>query len=105
METTITLNEFALEVANLKEAALVFRAVNHKLRQQILAVLHENKGIDVTSIYGKLGLAQSIASQHLAILRKAGIVTSKREQRFVYYSVNYKRLETIGEITEKLLRF
>jgi DNA-binding transcriptional ArsR family regulator len=105
METTTTLNEFALEVANLKEAALVFRAVNHKLRQQILAVIHENKGIDVTSIYRKLGLEQSVASQHLAILRKARIVTTKREQRFVYYSVNYKRLAEIGEIAGKLLRF
>jgi DNA-binding transcriptional ArsR family regulator len=105
METTTTLNEFALEVANLKEAALVFRAVNHELRQQILALLHKNKGIDVTSIYKKLGLEQSVASQHLAILRKAGIVTTKREQRFVYYSVNYKRLEGIVEIAGKLLGF
>jgi DNA-binding transcriptional ArsR family regulator len=104
METTTTLNEFALEVANFKEAALVFRAVNHKLRQQILAVIHENKGIDVTSIYRKLGLEQSVASQHLAILRKARIVTTKREQRFVYYSVNYERLGEIGEIAKGLLR-
>jgi DNA-binding transcriptional ArsR family regulator len=105
MEITTTLNEFGLEVVKLKEAALVFRAVNHKLRRQILAVLHENKRIDVTSIYKKLGLEQSVASQHLAILRKAGIVVTKREQRFVYYSVNYKRLEEIGEIAGKLLKF
>ena len=104
MEITTILNEIGLEVVKLKKAALVFRAVNHKLRQQILAVIHENKGIDVTSIYKKLGLAQSVASQHLAILRKAGIVTTEREKRFVYYSVNYKRLEEIGEIAKELLK-
>jgi DNA-binding transcriptional ArsR family regulator len=102
METVAILTELEIESSNVKLAALVFRAINHKLRRQILTLLHENKGIDVTSIYRRLGLEQSVASQHLAILRKAGIVTTKREQRFVYYSVNYERLEEINEIARKL---
>jgi DNA-binding transcriptional ArsR family regulator len=102
METVAILPEFEIESSNVRLAALVFRAINHKLRRQILTLLHEKKGIDVTSIYRRLGLEQSVASQHLAILRKAGIVTTKREQRFVYYSVNYERLEEINEIARKL---
>jgi DNA-binding transcriptional ArsR family regulator len=102
METVVILTELEIESSNVKLAALVFRAINHKLRRQILTLLHENKGMDVTSIYKRLGLEQSVASQHLAILRKAGIVTTKREQRFVYYSVNYERLEEINEVAGSL---
>jgi DNA-binding transcriptional ArsR family regulator len=102
METVAILTELEIESSNVKLAALVFRAINHKLRRQILTLLHENKGMDVTSIYKRLGLEQSVASQHLAILRKAGIVTTKREQRFVYYSVNYERLEEINEVAGSL---
>jgi DNA-binding transcriptional ArsR family regulator len=83
----------------------VFRAINHKPRRQILTFLHENKRTDVTSVYKKLGLEQSVASSHLAILRKAGVVTRQRERRFAYYSVNHKRLEEISEIAGKLSRF
>ena len=61
-----------IDYLNVKKAALVLRAVNHKLRQQILKTLDENKKMTVTDIYVNLRLEQSVASQHLAILRRAG---------------------------------
>ena len=64
--------ELKIDVLTLKKAALVLRAVNHKLRQQILKLIHQKGRITVTEIYVKLRLEQSVASQHLAILRKAG---------------------------------
>ena len=105
MELESTLIELDLEPLKVRKAALVFRATNHKLRQQILKLIHESKAIDVTSIYKALRLVQSVASQHLAILRKAGLVTTKRVKRHVFYSVNYKRLEDIGQIAEQLLAY
>lgn len=82
-----------------KKAALILRSINHKLRQQIIKLLDENKKITVTELYVKLRLEQSVASQHLAILRRAGIVTTTREGKFIYYSVNYSRLnEVVGFI-------
>ncbi|RYY67038.1 MAG: ArsR family transcriptional regulator [Chitinophagaceae bacterium] len=58
----------------LKKAALVYRAINHPLRLKILQYLHKHKECPVTTIYTTLGLVQSVASQHLAILRRAGLV-------------------------------
>jgi DNA-binding transcriptional ArsR family regulator len=84
--------ELEIETANIKEAALLFRAINHKLRRQILTLMHENKKMSVTPLYRKLGLEQSVASSHLAILRKADILVIEKEGRSVYYSVNYQRL-------------
>jgi DNA-binding transcriptional ArsR family regulator len=88
---------------NLKKAALVLRALNHKLRQQILTLIETEKKITVTEIYVRLRLEQSVASQHLAILRRAGIVITQRDGKFIYYTVNYKRIEDINRIIEDLV--
>jgi DNA-binding transcriptional ArsR family regulator len=87
----------------LKKAALVLRALNHKLRQQLLKLIEEEKKITVTEIYVRLRLEQSVASQHLAILRKASIVTTQRDGKFIYYSVNFKRLEEIDTFVKQLV--
>ena len=47
---------FHIEVLKVKKAALVLRAINHPLRQQILRLLHQNAQMTVTSIYSKLSL-------------------------------------------------
>ena len=88
---------------NLKKAALVLRALNHKLRQQILALIDAEKKITVTEIYVRLRLEQSVASQHLAILRKVGIVLTQRDGKFIYYTVNYKRIEEINKFVSELV--
>jgi len=61
------------------------------------------KKVTVTEIYVKLRLEQSVASQHLAILRRASIVTTIREGKFIYYAVDYNRLEQINKFVEQLV--
>jgi DNA-binding transcriptional ArsR family regulator len=95
--------ELKIDVLQLKKAALILRAVNHKLRQQILKLLHQHGKMTVTEIYVKLRLEQSVASQHLAILRKAGFVDTLRDGKFIYYSVNYERLTETHEFARQLL--
>ena len=92
-----------MNLLNVKKAALVLRAINHKLRQQILKQIDEQGKITVTELYVKLRLEQSVASQHLAILRKAGFVKTEREGKFIYYSVNSSRLQEVIELSDKLL--
>lgn len=92
-----------VDLLNLKKAAMILRAVNHKLRQQILKLIDEQGRMTVTEIYVKLRLEQSVASQHLAILRKAGFVKTDRDGKFIYYSVNANRLEELNRFIEELL--
>src|SRR6476620_11747054 len=99
-ETTDTLK---INYHNLKKAALVLRALNHKLRQQILNLIETEKKITVTEIYVRLRLEQSVASQHLAILRRAGIVSTQRDGKFIYYTVNHKRIEEINNFVQELV--
>jgi DNA-binding transcriptional ArsR family regulator len=104
MQATIEAeNVLAIESLELKKAALIFRAVNHSLRQEILRLIHQNLRITVTEIYIKLKLEQSVASQHLAILRKAGIVSTERDGKCIFYSVNYNRLKQLHEIAKELI--
>jgi DNA-binding transcriptional ArsR family regulator len=92
-----------VELLNVKKAALILRAVNHKLRQQILKLIDEHGKVTVTELYMKLRLEQSVASQHLAVLRKAGFVNTTRDGKFIYYSVNATRLQELNRFVEELL--
>jgi len=92
-----------IDLLNIKKAALILRAVNHKLRQQILKLIDENGKMTVTQLYLKLRLEQSVVSQHLAILRKATLVKTIRAGKFIYYSINAERLEELNDFAKNLL--
>lgn len=93
-----------IDSLHIKKSALILRALNHKLRQQMLRLIDENKKMTVTEIYIKLRLEQSVASQHLAILRRAGIVATKRDGKFIYYTVNYPRVKEVIHFVEELIK-
>jgi DNA-binding transcriptional ArsR family regulator len=92
-----------VDLLHSKKAAMILRALNHKLRQQIVKLIDEQQKMTVTEIYVKLRLEQSVASQHLAILRRAGIVDTTREGKFIFYTVAYSRLEEINQFVEQLV--
>jgi DNA-binding transcriptional ArsR family regulator len=92
-----------VDLLHSKKAAMILRALNHKLRQQIVRLIDEHQKMTVTEIYVKLRLEQSVASQHLAILRRAGIVITTREGKFIFYTVDYNRLEQINQFVEQLV--
>ena len=91
-----------IDYHNIKKAALILRSLNHKLRQEILKFITEKRKVTVTEIYAKLRLEQSVASQHLALLRKAGIVSTQREGKFIYYTLNDKRVDDIERFAEDI---
>lgn len=82
----------------LKKAKSKIRALFHPLRQEMLVVIskHDNS-ISVTEIYTRLKIEQSVASQHLAILRKEGFVSTRRDGKTIWYSVEK---EYINEFVE-----
>ncbi len=91
-----------IDFLSVKKAAMILRAINHKLRQQIIKLINDQQKITVTEIYIKLRLEQSVASQHLAILRRAGIVKTERDGKFIYYTLNYEKIQQIMDSVESL---
>lgn len=88
---------------DVKKAAAILRAINHKLRQSIIKLLEEKENLTVTEIYVKLRVEQSVASQHLAILRRAEFVQTNRDGKNIHYTLNHNRLEEVNLFVKQLL--
>jgi DNA-binding transcriptional ArsR family regulator len=99
----VAANAIKLNYNEVKKSALVLRAINHKLRQRIMELVADQPNITVTEIYVQLRLEQSVASQHLAILRKAGVLRTNRNGKFINYSVDNDRIDQLNDIVKTIL--
>jgi DNA-binding transcriptional ArsR family regulator len=91
-----------MDTLHVKKSAIILRAINHKLRQQIMKKIDEKGKTTVTEIFTELFLEQAVASQHLAVLRKAGFVKTVRDGKYIFYSVNTSRLKDFLNIIGQL---
>ncbi len=94
----------SLSHLNIKKVGLILRAINHKLRQEMIQFIDGRGQVTVTEIFVEMRMEQSVASQHLAILRRAGIVKTKREGKFMYYSLNLEKLQLLNLMVTDLLK-
>ena len=70
----------------------LMRALAHPLRLKILEFLDQNKNIQVNQIYNTLKIEQSIASQHLRILKNAGVLVADKDGKYMHYTIDYGRV-------------
>lgn len=96
-------NPLNINYLAVKKSSLVLRALNHKLRQQIIQIIANQEKIIVTDLYVKLRIEQSVASQHLAILRKANILKTERNGKYIFYKINNEKIEIIKQAVKNLL--
>jgi ArsR family transcriptional regulator, virulence genes transcriptional regulator len=68
------------------EAAQLLKALGNEQRLLILCNLLD-KPLSVGELNEKVALSQSALSQHLALLREAGLVETRREAQSIYYSL------------------
>jgi ArsR family transcriptional regulator len=68
------------------EAADLLRILGNEKRLMILCRLGEGE-LSVGSLQQPLGLSQSALSQHLAVLRAAGIVATRRDGQTIWYRI------------------
>jgi ArsR family transcriptional regulator len=66
----------------------VLRALAHPLRLELVAHVAARGPICVCHLEDSLQHTQSQISKHLGILRRAGLLRTSREGRWVYYSVD-----------------
>ena len=71
-------------------AARSLKAMSHPIRLKILCTLAEGE-VSVQDIVDSVGTSQSNISQHLAILRDKGILSSRKDANRVYYRVGDPR--------------
>ena len=79
-----------------------FRVLGHPVRIRLLQLLREGDRT-VGALQAALALDSSGVSQHLAALRKQGLVTSRREGTSVYYRVKDPRVLDLLELAKRIL--
>jgi len=80
-----------------EDAIEALKALAHPLRLRILEVLRE--GERSVGEIGDLGnFAQPALSQQLSILRKAGLVETRKEGKLVYYRLGAEKLKELAQL-------
>jgi ArsR family transcriptional regulator len=69
----------------------LLKAIAHPVRMEMIVRLKAD-GCNVSEIQKNLGLPQSTISQHLRILKNAGVLSSRREGTRVCYTVEKKEV-------------
>lgn len=81
------------------------RAISHPIRQRIIQLLQENGEMNVTDIYVKLRGDQPTTSRHIKILSKSNILSSQRQGKYKYYSINNPFFQSMESKIEELQTF
>ena len=77
----------AIGTADVETTLRLFRALGDETRLRLLAQLHAGEQC-VCDLTDELEASQSRLSFHLKILKDAGLVTDRRDGRWVYYAIN-----------------
>ena len=86
---------------DVQTASRSLKAISHPLRLKILCVLGENE-VSVQDIVEHVGTSQSNISQHLAILRDKGILSSRKEANRVFYRVGDARILKLIDMMQEV---
>ena len=81
----------------------MFHALSDEKRLRILEMLRSGECC-VCDLAESLGLKQSLLSFHLATLRDAGLVSDRKEGRWVHYSLSEETLRAMADYLEALAR-
>src|SRR3954465_14928804 len=79
----------------------LFHALSDETRLSILERLRLGERC-VCDLTDALDAAQSRLSFHLKVLKDAGLVTDRREGRWMYYTLSHEALSEVAELVEGL---
>jgi len=84
----------------------ICKTISNPNRQAILDIIRDGE-MSVTELVNRTGISQANLSQHLAILRSKGVVSTRREGNSIYYSISnpkiLKAYDLISEVLEEML--
>ena len=90
-----------MEKAGMPELTKVLKALSSEPRLKILQLL-KKRALCVKAITGRLEVTQSAVSQHLRILKEAGLVRAEKRGYWMHYSVDRRALAKHGASVGRL---
>lgn len=82
-------------------ASQMLKALSNRNRLMVLCILIEGERT-VSELLENVPLSQSALSQHLAVLRKDGLVTTRRESQSIYYSIGDEKAARLVALMHEL---
>jgi len=83
------------------DASSLMKAMGNEQRLLILCMLVDHE-MSVSDLHAEIALSQSALSQHLAVLREAGFVNTRREAQTVFYSLPDGPVQKIMQTLHKI---
>jgi len=90
-------------MAHSQELAGIFKVLSAEVRVRILQLL-KDRALCVGALSARLGVTQGAVSQHLRVLREAGLAVAEKRGYYTHYRLNEKTLKQWKGATEGLLR-
>lgn len=89
-----------MEMADILDSTIdnhigIFKALGNSNRMKIIKLLSQHDELCVCEVVAALKHGQSLASYHLSILEKVGLITSRWEGTWTYHKLNKKRFREI----------
>jgi ArsR family transcriptional regulator len=90
----------SLPISEIK--AELFRALAHPARIRVLEILSEGES-SVSELQPRVGIESSHLSQQLGVLRRAGVVTTRKEGSSVIYALRDPETATLLAVAKRIL--
>lgn len=75
--------------------ALLFKALSDSNRLKIIGLISKQDELCACKILDELGITQPTLSHHMKVLCSSGLVASRRQGKWIHYSLNR---ETVAEV-------
>lgn len=78
------------EKTKMDKMALALKSIAHPDRLGMLMILGCSRSLSVSEIQSKMGLTQSMTSQHLIAMKARGVLKAEKVDNKVFYSIDNK---------------
>ena len=86
------------------QIAEIFKALGEPVRLRLFSLLTMKQELCVCHLTGALRLPQSTVSRHLGVLRHAGLVSPRRQGKWMYYRLAEQAPKSLAELVSQCVQ-
>ena len=85
-----------------EKTALLFKALGDENRLRILKLVSQGEDLCACRILDELDITQPTLSHHVKILKDAGLISARKQGRWMHYSLNREVVGALASLLEEL---
>ncbi len=89
---------------NLSYGTQIFKSFSNESRTRIIHLLYKKEELSISDLEYILDFTQTKTSRHIAYLKNAGLVTFRKYDQWVFYSIKEEVLDMVSQVFEFLSR-